>query len=406
MLSILKSRKILSWCFFDFGISSYPTLILTFFYGAFYAKMIASTPELGTSNWGFAISSASVLSFLVFSIILIQGRQLFRVLSNKFFLYSFYILILSSFSLFFFGQGSNAYLPLILVSISLISFEIINLFYNISLHRVVEKKKEGLVSNLGWAFGYLGGLISLAIILVLINLSERQDFLIMGMNVFLLIGPFVAFWTFLFGMFHMRNFKDVEFKIPNLLNFFKNIGNLKIYSFFISYFFFNNAVICIFAFASMFASFLFSFSEKELLFLGIFINLFGILGCLVLGRVEDKIGSEKNVRTCILALLILTTILFFLKSKMFFWLLSLGIGFFIGPIQASSRSVLVKRIKYEDQVSAFCIFSIFGNMCAILGPLLVSLVIEITGSIRLGLTIIPMFFLISLVPFFLKKINA
>ena len=85
MLSILKSRKILSWCFFDFGISSYPTLILTFFYGAFYAKMIASTPELGTSNWGFAISSASVLSFLVFSIILIQGRQLFRVLSNKFF---------------------------------------------------------------------------------------------------------------------------------------------------------------------------------------------------------------------------------------------------------------------------------------------------------------------------------
>ena len=204
----------------------------------------------------------------------------------------------------------------------------------------------------------------------------------------------------------MRNFKDVKFKIPNLINFLENIVEKKIYGFFVSYFFFNNAVICIFAFASMYATFLFDFSEKELLFLGIFINLFGILGCLLLGRVEDKIGSEKNVKTCILGLLTLTSILFFLESKIFFWLLSLAIGFFIGPIQASSRSVMVKRIKYDDQVSAFSIYSMFGNLCAILGPFLVSLVIELTGSIRLGLIIIPIFFLISLIPFLLGKVNV
>ena len=38
---------------FDFGISCYPTLILTFFYGAFYAKKIAKDPEIGTSFGGF-----------------------------------------------------------------------------------------------------------------------------------------------------------------------------------------------------------------------------------------------------------------------------------------------------------------------------------------------------------------
>ena len=406
MLSILKSRKILSWCFFDFGISSYPTLILTFFYGAFYAKVIASSPEVGTSNWGFAISAASVLSFIIFSILLIQGRQLLKVLDSKIFNFFFNILIFSSLGLFFFDAGGSIYFPLILIAISLIAFEIINMFYNISLHKVVGKNNEGLVSNLGWAFGYLGGLFSLAIILVLINLSEKYQYLINGINVFLFIGPFVAIWTFVFGIFHLRNFKDVKFEIPDLLNFTKNIRKVKIYGFFISYFFFNNAVICIFAFASMFASFLFNFSEKELLLLGIFINLFGILGCFFLGWIEDQVGSEKNVRTCILGLLILTSILFFSESKLFFWMLSLGIGFFVGPIQASSRSVMVKRIKSNDQVSAFCIFSMFGNISAILGPFLVSLVIEITDSIRLGVLIIPIFFLISLIPFFLRKINV
>ena len=66
MIQELKEKKIRDWCLFDFGISSYPTLIITFIYGAFYAKEIAQTPEIGTSIWGFAISIGSALSFFLF----------------------------------------------------------------------------------------------------------------------------------------------------------------------------------------------------------------------------------------------------------------------------------------------------------------------------------------------------
>ena len=43
------------------------------------------------------------------------------------------------------------------------------------------------------------------------------------------------------------------------------------------------------------------------------------------------------------------------------------IGFFIGPIQAASRSVIAK-IESKNQLSAFCVYSMFGNICSILGP--------------------------------------
>ena len=404
MIEQLKNKKIRGWCSFDFGISCYPTLILTFFYGAYYAKKIAVSPEIGTSNWGFSISIASILSFLLFSIILVQGKVFFGSLKTRFFGWFFLILVLSTASLCFFDESSNEFYPLIVLMLSLICFEMINLFYNLSLHKVAPKHKEGQISNLGWAFGYFGGLCSLAIIFLLLELTKSYDYRLFGISIFLLIGPFVALWTMIFGYSHIKNFVGEKFVIPNIVDFLKVVSKSKITPFLISYFFFNNAVISIFAFASMFASFLFGFTESQILFLGVFINLSGIVGCLVLGAYEDKIGSEKTVLICISSLLLSTGFLYFTKEYEIFWMLALLIGFFIGPIQAASRSVIVKKIKSSDQLSAFCSYAMFGNICAILGPFLVSLIIDYSDSIRYGLLIIPTFFLLSLFPF--KKINV
>ncbi len=404
MIDQLKNKKIRGWCFFDFGISCYPTLILTFFYGAFYAKKIAVSPEIGTSNWGFSISIASILSFLLFSIILVQGKNFFGNLKTRFFGWFYLILILSTASLYFFDESSNEFYPLLVIIVSLVSFEIINLFYNLSLHKVAPKHKEGQISNLGWAFGYFGGLCSLAIIFLLLKFTKLYDYKLFDISIFLLIGPFVAMWTILFGYSHIKNFMNEKFKIPNIVDFLKSIRKSKITPFLLSYFFFNNAIISIFAFASMFASFLFGFSESQILFLGVFINLSGIIGCLILGRYEDRFGSEKTVLVCIFALLLSTALLFITKKNLIFWLIALFIGFFIGPIQAASRSVIVKKIRSSDQLSAFCSFAMFGNVCAILGPFLVSIIIDYSGNIRYGLLVIPTFFLLSIIPF--KKISA
>ena len=403
MLNEFKHKKIRDWCFFDFGISSYPTLIITFIYGAFYAKQIALTPEIGTSNWGYAISIGSILSFIIFFLILFKGNKN-SDLGIRFFKLSFYSLIISVSLLYFFSTESNEYLPLIFVGISLVAFEILNLFYNLSLHNVSENKKRGLISNLGWATGYLGGLLSLITVLIILNLTESNNYKIFGQSIFLFLGPFVGVWTFVFGLKHINNFKNKVFKIDKISEFFKNIKVNSINRFFVSYFFFNNAVVCIFAFASMIASFLFGFSEKEILKLGVFINLSGIIGCLSLGKIEDRIGSEKIVIACIFFLLLITLTLYFINDKKIFWVLSLMIGFFIGPIQAASRSVVAKKLKSKNQLSAFCVYSMFGNVCSILGPFLVSLVISICSDIRQGLLVIPLFFIISLLP--LIKTNA
>jgi UMF1 family MFS transporter len=193
--------------------------------------------------------------------------------------------------LFFFGKGSNQFLPLLIIVVSLISFEVVNLFYNLSLHKVSNKNEEGLISNLGWGFGYLGGLISLLIVFSFIQLTKHYEYQILGISVFLLVGPFVGIWTLIFGYMHLRDFIKTVFDIPTLIDFFKNVKDENLLNFVYSYFFFNNAVVSIFAFAGMFASFLFGLTESDILFLGVFINLFGIVGCFSLGRIEDKMNN-------------------------------------------------------------------------------------------------------------------
>ena len=398
MFSLLNSKKIRSWCLFDFGISSYPTLILTFFYGAFYAKTISSDPNVGTSLWGFALSAASILCFLLLSFILISGRNFFRNIKIGFFKFFFYLMIFFTFGLFFFDKGSNQFLPLFFIVISFVSFEIVNLFYNLSLSKIRKKNTTGALSNLGWAFGYLGGLASLFLVFMLLKFSD-ESFKIFNIKVFLLIGPFVAIWSALYGFSLFNVMKEVHFKSPNILELIKNVRSRGISNFLISYFFFNNAVVSIFAFASMIAAFIFGLSESEILFLGVSINFFGIIGCLVIGSVEDKMGSLNAVKICISGLLILTLILYFTESYYSFWVITLSVGFFIGPIQASSRSFLVQKIKAQNQMAAFSLYSMFGNLCSILGPFLVGLTIQLTDSIRFGIIVIPIFLFLSLIPF-------
>ena len=399
MFSLLNSKKIRSWCLFDFGISSYPTLILTFFYGAFYAKTISSDPNVGASLWGFALSSASIICFLILSFILIASRNYLKNIKTGFFKFFFYLMIFFSLGLFFFDKGSNKFLPLFFIVITFVSFEIVNLFYNLSLFKIGKTNNTGALSNLGWASGYLGGLTSLFLVFILIKFSN-ESLTIFNISVFLFIGPFVAIWSTLFGFSLFKEMKTVKFKSPNILELADNIKSKGISNFLISYFFFNNAVVSIFAFASMIAAFIFGLSESEILFLGVFINFFGIIGCLIIGNFEDKIGSLNAVKICVIGLLILTVILFFTKSYYSFWLVALLIGFFIGPIQASSRSFLSKNIKSQNQMGAFSLYSMFGNLCSVLGPFLVGLVIELTESIRFGIIVIPIFLFLSLIPFF------
>ena len=235
MFLVLRNRKVKDWCLFDFGISCFPTLILTFFYGAFYARHINGDANEGTALWGFSISLASLLAAIIFLSILFVSSSIIKRINIKFFTVFFFILIISSSSLFFFNSESNKYHPLVLVIISFVAFEVVNLLYNISLDKVTTKKSKGLISNLGWAFGYLGGFIALLIVLLVLKIVEGNN----ESTTFILslIGPFVGIWTFIFGYPHLISLRNSYFYLPLIKETLREFKPSTLGWFIVSYFF-------------------------------------------------------------------------------------------------------------------------------------------------------------------------
>ena len=77
-----------------------------------------------------------------------------------------------------------------------------------------------------------------------------------------------------------------------------------------------------------------------------------------------------SLNTCFLILS--SSIILFLKSKIIFLFFASINGFFIGPVQSASRVFMTKSIDENNQASGFGLFAVSGNLTSFIGPLLVS----------------------------------
>ena len=87
---MIRLNRLKKWCLFDFGLSVYPTLVLTFFYGAYYANNIAKNELVGTARWGLTISISSLLTSVILLFFLKYYKKESKNIGTKlfdFFLY-------------------------------------------------------------------------------------------------------------------------------------------------------------------------------------------------------------------------------------------------------------------------------------------------------------------------------
>jgi UMF1 family MFS transporter len=83
-------------------------------------------------------------------------------------------------------------------------------------------------------------------------------------------------------------------------------------------------------------------------------------------------------------LIVSSTIILFIKTKIFFLIFASINGFFIGPVQSASRVFITKSIDKNNQASGFGLFALSGKLTSFIGPLLVSTVTFISNSQRIG----------------------
>ena len=92
---------------------------------------------------------------------------------------------------------------------------------------------------------------------------------------------------------------------------------------------------------------------------------------------------------CICSLILIT------DSKIFFWILGIGIGLFIGGLQSTSRTCMARLSKANDQSKMFGIYGLSGKITAFLGPYFVALLTTTFNNQKAGFVSIIVFFILG-----------
>ena len=403
-----RNLELSAWALYDWASSGYAAIIQTFVFAPYFIQHIATDKTLGSTQWGFTIAFAGFIVSIggpIFGAIADQSGR------RKNWIATFTLLCVVSTALLWFVQPTHSYLTLSLVLLALgtIGSEFAFIFYNAMLPDLAEPNTIGRWSGWGWSVGYAGGLMSLLVAYYFfINpvtswISVDQTTLIHVRATF----PFTALWYLLFSLPFFFMISEIKpSKIPLRKAVYDGLVQLKttflnvhrytnIIWFLVARMFFINGLTTLFAFAGVFAASIFDMSASKMIIFGIALHVTSGLGAALFGWVDDWIGSKRLIIISLTGLIIPTSVILLVKQEFLFWILSLIFGIFVGPVQAASRSMMVRLIPQGLQNEMFGFFAFSGKATAFSGPLLVALLTYHFDSLRVGMSVIIVLFLIG-----------
>ena len=388
---------------FDWATSPIPTIHTTFIFSVYFVNSIADNS--GSFYWGLIIGIAGVLTAFLGPLLGSFSDK--KGIRKK----TLFILVLIGFlatSLLWFAKPNEKYFlyAIVFSFLSILSMELIFVSYNSLLKKVSDKNDYGKISGLSWCSGYIGGISALIICLVLFifptelpfNISKDQGGDVRSCMVF------ISIWLVIFSipifLYVEEPKKNVTQKntINYLIEGFKIIvKNKTLLRYFVARVFYFDALVTIFAFGGIYASKVFNFSQTEILYFAILINISAALGAILGGFFDDKFSPFKVIKISILGIIFFGIILLLINDKNLFWLVSFSLGIFIGPLQSSSRVLLTKIIPEErgGQFFGFAIFS--GKVTSFLGPLIYGIIATSLNSQKFAMTFVILLFIISIV---------
>ncbi len=400
-------RAVWSWAIYDFANSAYTTLIVTFIYAVYFTQQIASDAIIGTALWSRAVT-ASAVAVAVLSPILgaIADRGGYR---RSLLMTCTAITVIGVMVLAFAGPGEVAFALTVFV-ISNVAYELCGVFYNSYLPDLAPREKIGRISGYGWALGYLGGLLAMAVALFVFIQPEIAPF---GLDK--ASGQHVRATTILvglwFGALSIPMFlwvkepprKDnppvgtvVREALGQVKRTFAEVRNFKhIFQLLVARLVYNDGLVTIFAFGPIYAAETFDFTLTEVMYWGLALNLTAGIGSFAMGFMDDRIGGKKTILITLAGLIVGAVWAVTASTKLSLYLAGIWVGIFVGPNQAASRSLLGRMVPPSKEVEFFGFFAFSGKAMAFAGPLALGILTQVTESQRAGVASVIFFFVVG-----------
>lgn len=430
-----ESRKrIWGWWMFDWANQPYNTLLLTFIFAPYFTSFVAPDPVTGQAMWGWMLAISGILIALCAPILgAIADSSGYK--RRWLLLWSALYLFGSAALWFAVPDADTTTLLFILIAfaIGLVGLEYGIVFTNSLLPSLAPREDLGRISGNGWALGYLGGLVSLAIMLALLAENEAGVTFIGIAPIFGLdagaregtraVGPFTALWFVVFVIPFFLWVKEPPAvkatrgavrrglaelattlrALPQRRSLFAYLGSSMIY---------RDALNGIYAFGGIYAAGVLGWSVVQIGVFGIVAAAIGAGACILAGRIDSRYGPKPVILGAISLLILVCIIVVGTdRSMILFMPISEGsdlpdIVFYIcggligaggGSLQSSSRTMMVRQADPARLTEGFGLYALSGKALSFVAPALIALTTTLTESQRLGVAPLIGLFVLGLI---------
>ncbi len=406
------TREEKSWVFYDWANSTYATTMLASIFPIYFVGIAIEAGQSGDYWWGIGTSIATFISAILAPIL--GAVADFSGMKKKLFAALLFIgLLFTAFCAFI----DTWQLMLIGYVISNVGYHGANVLYDSFLVDIAPPERMDRLSTWGYAMGYVGGsTIPFLISIALITFGEN-----FGVDSVLAVKLSLILTVLWWGLFsipilkncnqkfgtYMRSTKYVYVVLVSVWSTLKTMLKNKSMLFFIlAYFFYIDGVNTVITMATAYGTTL-GLNDVGMILALMITQLIAFPMTILFGRLSAKHGAYRLIFSSILLYLIICMTGFYMgfgieegfltlrQANSIFWILSCMVGFVQGGIQALSRSYFGKMVPKEKASEYFGVFDIFGKFAAILGPLVYTLVLSLTGRSSFAILAIISLFLVG-----------
>jgi len=408
-------RELFAWAMYDFANSGYTTVVLTAIFNAYFVGVIAASVNHGgaTLLWTVAMSIANGLVLLTAPVV--GALADFGANKKRFLAITTLGCIGFTASLALVEPGEIVWAMTAVVAAT-VMFSAGENIIAAFLPEIAPQDDMGRISGYGWALGYFGGLLVLALCLAYVSWAEARgqtpsQFVPVTMLITAGMFALAALPTFIF----LRE-RATRSQLPEgehyLFIGFKRVWETwkharryqDLFRFLLTLTVFQSGIYTVIVLAAIYAQKVMGFTTQDTVVMILVVNVTAAIGAFFFGRLQDRLGS---IRTLVLVLLLWIGALvtaYASTDRATFWVVANMIGLALGSSQSASRALVGQFSPPGRSAEFFGLWGLAVKLAAIIGPLSYGVIAAITmGNHRLALLSTTAFFIVGLV--LLRTVN-
>ncbi len=427
--TVNDKREIFGWAMYDWANSAFSTTIGTVFLGPYVASLAATAAKVYPDGLarlgGIAIAPDSFFPYCVSLSVALQvlflpilGAVADYSHARKPMMQAFAIFGALMTTLMFVVSGSLWWLGGLLFILANLGFGASIVLYNSYLPDIASEDQRDRVSSYGWAMGYLGDGILLALNLALYTFRDK-----IGLPTELAIRINLAsagIWWLTFSFFTWTRLRPRHAHRPlpagetyASIGFKQLVGTIRevrrfpeTLKFLGAYFLYNDGIQTVISVSSTFAAAPLlrgglQLDISTLTAVILLIQFTAFFGALFWGRLAKWVGAKRSIIiSLVIWSLVVTYAYFGMKGDsrvLEFALLGVVIAIVLGGSQAISRSLFAQMIPIGKEAEFYSFYEVSDRGTSWIGPLVFGLVNQIFGNLRPAIFSLIFFFVVGLI---------